>query len=48
MRKSTKNVTELIDINFYNDEYAEEEYIETTYCCGMTFTKILKRTPAII
>jgi hypothetical protein len=23
-RQSTKNVTELIDINYYNDEYAEE------------------------
>lgn len=47
-RKSTKNVTEMVDVNFFSEEYAEEQYIEITECCGMKFTKILKRIEFII
>lgn len=47
-RKSTKNVTEMVDVNFFGEEYAEEQYIEITECCGMKFTKILKRNVLMI
>ena len=47
-RKSTKNVTEMVDVNFFTEEYAEEQYIEITECCGMKFTKILKSIEFII
>jgi len=33
-RESNKNATELIDMNSYTEECAEEEYIEKTECCG--------------
>ena len=38
----------MVDVNFFSEEYAEEQYIEITECCGMKFTKILKSIGFII